>query len=269
MYAFLRFRAAAGKKVTATLRYGWRGPGRPSSATTSPTGSDSWNYLYSRSSHAGTNTAIPMAAKLEDGGRIMVETTLHNDPEYIQFAHKEPHPTLLKHVRRFWPLRSSARRMIPLLANSKKVNPLGFATTQERRKGTLLDFICSEKERFPDKVLLVRVGEFYEAFGFDAILLVEHCGLNPMGSKARAGFPLKNIQQTLDGLTDVGLSVAVYEEDGKDAVMPQSTSGRKRSQSKAIKTRFLSQIISPGSSTYIYNSALRTDDIEYKKEHPT
>eukprot|EP00944_MAST-04C_sp_MAST-4C-sp1_P014602 g14602.t1 len=195
----------------------------------------------------------------------MVETTLHNDPEYIQFAHKEPHPTLLKHVRRFWPLRSSARRMIPLLANSKQVNPLGFATTQERRKGTLLDFICSEKERFPDKVLLVRVGEFYEAFGFDAILLVEHCGLNPMGSKARAGFPLKNIQQTLDGLTDVGLSVAVYEEDGKDAVMPQSTSGRKRSQSKAIKTRFLSQIISPGSSTYIYNSALRTDDIEYRE----
>ena len=159
--------------------------------------------------------------------------------------------------------------MIPLLANSKQVNPLGFATTQERRKGTLLDFICSEKERFPDKVLLVRVGEFYEAFGFDAILLVEHCGLNPMGSKARAGFPLKNIQQTLDGLTDVGLSVAVYEEEGKDAVMPQSTSGRKRSQSKAIKTRFLSQIISPGSSTYIYNSALRTDDIEYRKEHPT
>ena len=33
-----------------------------------------------------------------------------------------------------------------------------------------------------------------------------------MGNKAKAGCPIRNIQQTLDGLTDAGLTVAVYEE---------------------------------------------------------
>jgi hypothetical protein len=42
--------------------------------------------------------------------------------------------------------------------------------------------------------------------------MVEFAGLNPMGNKPRAGCPVKNIQQTLDQLTNVGLMVAVYEE---------------------------------------------------------
>lgn len=43
-------------------------------------------------------------------------------------------------------------------------------------------------------------------------MLIEYAGLNPMGNKPRAGCPIKNIQQTLDHLTNAGLSVAVYEE---------------------------------------------------------
>lgn len=48
--------------------------------------------------------------------------------------------------------------------------------------------------------------------------MIEYAGLNPMGNKARAGCPVKNIQQTLDQLTNAGLVVAVYEEIniGKD-----------------------------------------------------
>ena len=34
----------------------------------------------------------------------------------------------------------------------------------------------------------------------------------PMGDKVRAGCPWRNLQQTLDGLTRNGLTVAVYEE---------------------------------------------------------
>ena len=30
-------------------------------------------------------------------------------------------------------------------------------------------------------VLLIRVGDFYEAYGLDALMLVEHANLNPMG----------------------------------------------------------------------------------------
>jgi hypothetical protein len=42
--------------------------------------------------------------------------------------------------------------------------------------------------------------------------MIEFAGLNPMGNRARAGCPIKNIQQTLDQLTNAGLMVAVYEE---------------------------------------------------------
>jgi hypothetical protein len=43
--------------------------------------------------------------------------------------------------------------------------------------------------------LLVQVGEFYEAIGFDACILVEHAGLNPFGglrsdSIPKAGCPI-------------------------------------------------------------------------------
>ena len=37
----------------------------------------------------------------------------------------------------------------------------------------------------PTKVLLVRVGEFFETYGIDSVLLVQWCGLNPMGRKPK------------------------------------------------------------------------------------
>ena len=37
------------------------------------------------------------------------------------------------------------------------------------------------------QVVLTRVGDFYESFGYDAVLLVEFCGLNRMGDMLRAG----------------------------------------------------------------------------------
>lgn len=61
-------------------------------------------------------------------------------------------------------------------------------------------------------MLLTRVGEFYETYGVDAVMLMQHAGLNQMGQEVRAGCPRKNLQQTLNGLTSAGLTVAVYEE---------------------------------------------------------
>lgn len=43
-------------------------------------------------------------------------------------------------------------------------------------------------------------------------MMMQHAGLNKMGQEIRAGCPRKNVQQTLDGLTAAGLTVAVYEE---------------------------------------------------------
>ncbi|PWZ44652.1 DNA mismatch repair protein MSH1, mitochondrial [Zea mays] len=49
------------------------------------------------------------------------------------------------------------------------------------KDGTLNMEILVFKSKFPREVLLCRVGDFYEAIGFDACILVEHAGLNPFG----------------------------------------------------------------------------------------
>lgn len=62
---------------------------------------------------------------------------------------------------------------------------------------------------------VAQVGEFYEAVGLDAVLLVEHCGLNPMGSERdvgheyvpRAGCRWEQIRLVLKDLTQAGFSV--------------------------------------------------------------
>ena len=115
-------------------------------------------------------------------------------------------------------------------------------TGNKKRIGTFLEFCRDQKKLHPHHVILVRCGDFYETFGVDSIILVEHVGLNPMGGKARSGCPKQNIQATLDGLTQQGFSVVVYEEIGTG-----STTGQ-------IKERALTQIVSPASPTYLYNN---------------
>ena len=107
--------------------------------------------------------------------------------------------------------RPAARALIPQLTAE---NTLGFvpSTAGASRRGTLLEYVLKEKKRHGDKIVLTRVGDFYECYGIDAIMLVQYAGLNPMGGKARAGCPVRNVQNTLDSLTAEGLIVAVYEE---------------------------------------------------------
>jgi hypothetical protein len=55
-----------------------------------------------------------------------------------------------------------------------------------------------------------QVGEFYEAQGTDAVVLVQWASLNPMGRKPppRAGAPVVNLRRTLDDiLQNSGLSI--------------------------------------------------------------
>ena len=121
--------------------------------------------------------------------------------------------------------------------------------SQQGKKGSLLAFVRDQKALRDSCVALTRVGDFYEAYGIDAILLVEFCGLNPMGSKARAGCPYRNVQATLDGLTAAGFSVAVLEEAGF-------------TENARLKNRFLAQIVSPASPTYLYDLVLGTSNAE-------
>ena len=120
-------------------------------------------------------------------------------------------------------------------------NPLGYRPKDEttikgkRNPKSLLQSVINWKKEHPEKLIMTRVGKFYESYGIDAIMLMEHCGLKPMGNAARAGTPIQNIQSTLNDLTNVGLSIAIYEEsDGME------DDNRK---DKQMKQRFLSQVI--------------------------
>ena len=76
--------------------------------------------------------------------------------------------------------RPEARNLVTELTAD---NSLGFvlANGQPPGKNSLTYYVMQQKQLHPEKVLLVRVGEFYEAYGVDALMLVEYCGLNPMG----------------------------------------------------------------------------------------
>ncbi|KAH9681634.1 DNA mismatch repair protein MSH1 [Citrus sinensis] len=85
------------------------------------------------------------------------------------------------------------------------------------KEGTLNWEMLQFKSKFPREVLLCRVGDFYEAIGIDACILVEYAGLNPFGglrpeSIPKAGCPVVNLRQTLDDLTRNGYSVCIVEE---------------------------------------------------------
>ncbi|KAL6971212.1 DNA mismatch repair ATPase msh1 [Sarracenia purpurea var. burkii] len=74
------------------------------------------------------------------------------------------------------------------------------------KEGTLNWEMLQFKSRFPREVLLCRVGEFYEANGIDACILVEYAGLNPFGglrsdSIPRAGCPVMCIVEEVQGPT--------------------------------------------------------------------
>lgn len=130
--------------------------------------------------------------------------------------------------------------------------------TTQGKKGSLLAFVREQKKKFSDCVVITRVGDFYEAFGLDAILLIEYCGLNAMAGKARAGCPIKNIQATLDCLTTSGFRVAVYEEAADtDASAGSGASGGSKSR---LKQRMLAQIVSSASPTYLYDLILGNGD---------
>ncbi|KAG7632409.1 DNA mismatch repair protein MutS-like N-terminal [Arabidopsis suecica] len=116
------------------------------------------------------------------------------------------------------------------------------------------------KSRFPREVLLCRVGEFYEAIGIDACILVEYAGLNPFGglrsdSIPKAGCPIMNLRQTLDDLTRNGYSVCIVEE------VQGPTPARSR------KGRFISGHAHPG-SPYVYGLVGVDHDLDFPDPMP-
>ncbi|KAL6652426.1 hypothetical protein ACP70R_011351 [Stipagrostis hirtigluma subsp. patula] len=142
-------------------------------------------------------------------------------------------------------------------------NILGLDSTLRNgslKDGTLNMEMLQFKSKFPREVLLCRVGDFYEAVGFDACILVEHAGLNPFGglrsdSIPKAGCPVVNLRQTLDDLTRCGYSVCIVEEI------------QGPTQARARKGRFISGHAHPG-SPYVFGLAEVDHDVEFPDPMP-
>lgn len=62
------------------------------------------------------------------------------------------------------------------------VDSSASGTRRATGKPPIYSYFLQTKKEHPTKVILVRVGEFYETVGIDAIMLVQHAGLNPMVS---------------------------------------------------------------------------------------
>ena len=76
--------------------------------------------------------------------------------------------------------KATALEMSSRLSPLKPGNVLGVPA--ERAVGRkVMEFVARTKRAHPFKVLLTRVGDFYEAVGVDAVVLVQFAGLNPMG----------------------------------------------------------------------------------------
>jgi DNA mismatch repair protein MutS len=100
------------------------------------------------------------------------------------------------------------------------------------------------KQRYPDAVLLFRVGDFYETFGADAIIASQVLGItltkrnngSPASSEL-AGFPHHSIDTYLHKLVKAGYRVAICDqlEDPK--------------QAKGIVKRGVTEMVTPGTAT--------------------
>lgn len=100
------------------------------------------------------------------------------------------------------------------------------------------------KQRFPDAILLFRVGDFYETFGADAIIASQVLGITltkrnngAAASSELAGFPHHSLDSYLHKLVKAGYRVAVCDqlEDPK--------------QAKGIVKRGVTEMVTPGTAT--------------------
>jgi len=133
-------------------------------------------------------------------------------------------------------------------------DPTADVVPSKKGKQNFVDFCRKQKEKYSNCVILCRCGDFYEVHGIDAILLVEYCGLNSMGGKAKAGCPKGNVHATLADLTNANFQIAVFEESAP------ANSGKVKGQE--IKERFLTQMVTPAQPTYIYNNCMSTTGAE-------
>ncbi|MCB0402168.1 MAG: DNA mismatch repair protein MutS [Flavobacteriales bacterium] len=115
-----------------------------------------------------------------------------------------------------------------------------MAKTKEHKETPLMKQYNSIKSKYPDALLLFRVGDFYETFGEDAIKAANILGIvltarNNGASKIElAGFPHHSLNSYLPKLVRSGLRVAICDQ----LELP--------SKEKKIVKRGVTELVTPG-----------------------
>ncbi|KAL0046056.1 hypothetical protein WJX82_001167 [Trebouxia sp. C0006] len=222
--------------------------------------------LYNR--HVGGPASRPICSAANSQGSAMDSIWTGR----ARKAAEEPAaPTVTAEVWQYWQQlleavdKPAAKKLIKNLDMS---NPLGIKHSLGQRRGAkyskapLYPFFLDTKKKHPTKVLLVRVGEFYETMGTDAVMLVQHAGLNPMGQgdPPRAGCPVVNLRRTISDLVEqAGLSVVVCEE------APQGYNYGARTK---MKNRFIGGVVTPAQPQYLYSMMEDRSDAHDFQESP-
>jgi len=115
------------------------------------------------------------------------------------------------------------------------------ATADENSKVTpLMQQYATVKTKYPDAILLFRVGDFYETFGEDAIVASKALGIvltkrNNGGADVElAGFPFHSVDLYLPRLVRAGYRVAICEQLEKPSPL------------KKIVKRGVTEVVTPG-----------------------
>jgi len=115
------------------------------------------------------------------------------------------------------------------------------ATTKVKKETPLMKQYNGIKKKYPDAMLLFRVGDFYETFGTDAIkaaqvlnITLTKRGAGSQSETALAGFPHHSLNTYLPKLVKSGLRVAICDqlEDPK--------------MTKTIVKRGVTELVTPG-----------------------
>lgn len=130
-------------------------------------------------------------------------------------------------------VRSSAKDLLNTIDTTTE---LGIPQPKKKTSTCFQTFVINCKKKHPSYIILIRVGEFYQALGVDAIMLLEFTSATHVTKEyTLACVHASNIQRTLSDLIINKFVISVYEE-GEVLQTP--------------RLRYLSQIVSEASPVY-------------------
>ena len=100
-----------------------------------------------------------------------------------------------------------------------------------------------------DKILLFKLGKFYELFYEDATTAVKYLDLNYMGRKQHAGFPEVALDKFVKKLVDLGFKTAIVEQTETERQLKERVKKEKSTKNEKIIKRELVAVHTKG--TYV------------------